>query len=80
MVEEIWFCDTEVWICSVCAEYNDGSQLPVIAILKEGTEEECRRMKKFFEENPDQIQVKNGDRSSMTFKFLVCPKALLDEV
>lgn len=66
----------ETWVCAVVA-VPKGKQ-PIVAVLKEGTEAECKEMARMFEENPDQVDVVGGDKKDTTITFVTCPKALLD--
>lgn len=79
MADEIWLSgkDDEVWVLAVCAELVDD--LPVIAIVKEGTKAECEAMKARFEENPDQVRIKGDPSKVKAIKFVITPESLLGD-
>lgn len=78
--------DEELWVCAVVAE-TVGKQ-PVIAVLKEASEAECKALAKGYEDNPDKVQVTGADGVSRkasevdwktTIKFVTCPVSLIGE-
>ncbi len=78
--------DEELWVCAVVAE-TVGKQ-PVVAVLKEASEAECKALAKAYEENPDKVEIVGHDgvkrRGSevswqTTIKFVTCPVSLIGE-
>lgn len=68
----------DLWVCAVVAIPKDA--LPIVAIVKEGTEDECREVMEFFQTHPEQVRITGTDTPEDTkVEFVVCSTSLLGD-